>query len=350
VKKTLAELLTNSPTAILPAAIVQRASRAARVWCVVRSLDHPDNGGTGCGLVRITLEKLGEYLKRSPRSVWRYVREAKAKGFFRRCDFAAGEFEIEYTGLKPLAKLLGLPGLGAIGEFPLQEICHAKAYAAEIQAEDLQRQSFYLMKKEWGKYSRKAKLACELLAQEELSARMPGDAFIARGKRLLYLGPHWRPFGASQAGIAKKLGVSVRTVQYRFCAAWREERNLPLLNKAQAAHQIKQEYPVEYLRLFYKFAEKPDEKHVFYGNRLFEVGTNLYHSTVALRSQKMRKADYVTEGFTLIRTRHEDPNGGDKITVYSPKRTTNTAVFSVAPGRNTRGLQSSLAEKEMPDK
>jgi len=295
-QKTLMQLLTNSQTAILPAGIVQRASRAARIWCVVRSTDHPDNGGTGCGLVKITLDKLAEYLKRSPRSVWRYISEAKAHGFFRRCDFAAGEFEIEYTGLKPLAKLLGLKSLGAIGEFPLQEICHAKAFAAEIQAEDLQRQSFHQMKKEWGvRFSRGARVAAELLA-ESSSARVSGDVFVARGKRCLYLAPHWRPFGASQQGIADRIGVSLRTVQYRLSHGWRAERHLPYLNKAQSAHQVHEDCPKSFLKDFYRLEEDAPGKYIFMGARLFERGCNLYDSSaVTLRSSRFRKAEFRAE-------------------------------------------------------
>jgi len=285
----------NEPVAILPASIVQIASRAARLWIVVRSLDHPLNGGNGSGLVRISIDELCQWLNRSERSIWRYLKDALSKKFLHSCHCENGQLQIEYRGLKSLCRLLGLDGLGAISEFPLKEIQHAKTRATDTQAEKLQAQSFHKMKEDFGRFARGSKKAAELLFNSSSSEKVPGDAVIARGKRLLYLEPYWRPFGGSQKQIADRLGVSLRTVQYRLSNTWREARDIPLIDKAQTAHQILSECPKAFLRDFMKLEENSEQKYVFLGSRLFEVGTNLYSTGVLLRSMRRRKAEYTEE-------------------------------------------------------
>lgn len=278
--------------AILPAAIVQPASRAARLWCLVRSLDHPENGGTGGGLVEISIDELCKGLNRSERSVWRYLRDSLAKGYLHSCHCEYGQLRIAYRGLKSLCKLLGLAHMGAIGQFPLEQLEHAKAHATDIQAEKLQAQSFHQMKKEYKKFATGARQASDLLLQSTSSAKVPGDVVIARGERLLYLAPHWRPFGASQQGMADRLGVSLRTVQYRLSHSWREERGIPAISKAQSAHQILEDASKEFAQNFYRLDWNAEQKYVFLGSRLFEVGCNLYDTGIILRHQRRRQAEY----------------------------------------------------------
>lgn len=276
----------------MPAGIVQVASRAARLWCVIRSIDHPDNGGTGSGLVEISLAELCRWLNRSERSVWRYLKDAIAKKYLHSCHCEYGQLRIEYRGLKSLCKILGLAHMGAIGEFPLENIEHAKAHATDIQAEKLQAQSFHQMKKEFHKFAKGARQASALLMRSTSSAKVPGDVVIARGERLLYLGPHWRPFGGSQQGIANRLGVSLRTVQYRLSHSWREDRGIPALAKAQTARQILEEASKEFAQNFYQLDWNSEQKYVFLGARLFQVGCNLYDTGVTLRSQRRQRAEY----------------------------------------------------------
>jgi hypothetical protein len=285
----------NTPLAILPAAIVQAASRAARLWCLVRSLDNPINGGTGTGIYRITLRELCQRLKRSERSIWRYLKDAETKGYIYPYRWDGDQLVIEYVGLKNLARHLGLKIMGAIGEFPLEEIPHAKARAADIVAEKLQAQSIYQRDKEWGKFARGAKSAAELLASPTSSAKVPGEVVISRGNRLLYLEPHWRPFGGTQRVIADRLEVSTRTIQYRLSNNWRASRGIPTIEKAQTAHQVFEECPKEFLQGFMGLEENASQKYVWMGRKLFKRGTNLYDTGILLRSHRFRQAEYNDE-------------------------------------------------------
>jgi hypothetical protein len=285
----------SNQLAILPAAIVQPASRAARLWCLVRSLDHPINGGNGSGCHRITLQELCQRLNRSERSIWRYLKEAESKGYIYPYHWDGNRLVIEYVSLKNLSKHLGLKMMGAIGVFPLQEIEHAKTRATDIVAEKLQAQSFYQMMKEWGRFARGAKPAAILLAIKTLSAKVPGEVFITRGNRLLYLEPHWRPFGGAQQTIATRLEVSTRTVQYRLSNTWRTSRDIPAIEKAQSAHQVFEECPKEFLQGFMRLEENASQKYVWMGRKLFKRGTNLYDTGVLLRAQRFRQAEYNDE-------------------------------------------------------
>jgi DNA-binding Lrp family transcriptional regulator len=286
------ERFGREPVAILPAAIVQQASRAARLWCVVRSLDNPVNDGNGSGLVEIEMSELCRWLNRSERSVWRYIKEALSKGYLHnyRCEY--GRLWIEYRGLRSLAKHLGLQGLGSIGIFRLDEIEHIKARATDIEAEKLQAQSDHQRRKEWGKFAKGAKSAAELLDSAPFSARVSGGEAIARGKRLIYLEPFWRPFGGSQQGIADRLGVSVRTVQYRLDNSWRTSRGLATIDKAQSARQVFEECPKEFLSDFLRLEDTDKGRYVFLGRRLFFVGCNLYYTGVLMRGCRYRQSEY----------------------------------------------------------
>jgi hypothetical protein len=282
----------ETPVAILPAAIVQPASRAARLWCLVRSLDHPINGGNGSGCYRITLQELCQRLNRSERSIWRYLKEAEVKGYIYPYHWDGNQLVIEYVGLKNLSKHLGLKMMGAIGRFPLEEIQHAKTRATDIAAEKLQAQSSHQKNKEWGKFAKGSKSAAELLAVKTSSAKVPGEVVIARGHRLLYLEPHWRPFGGCQETIADRLDVSIRTIQYRLSNTWRASRGIPEIEKAQSAHQVFEECPREFLQGFMRLEENASQRYVWMGRRLFKRGTNLYDTGVSLCSQRYRQAEY----------------------------------------------------------
>ena len=313
--------------AILPANIVSPASRAAKIWCVVRSIDHPDNGGTGCGLVKISMKDLCYYLRRSERSVWRYIKEAqpkdevknpKGKGYFYRCEFSGGIFTIEYRGLKSLTRHLGLESIGPIGEVPLVKIQHAATFACDLVAEQLQGQSFFQMKKEAGKAASGQKSASELLSEDAPSVRVPGGDIIARGKRLLYLSADWLVFGGSQKTIADRLGCSVRTVQNRLSNVWRGERGIPFISKAQSAKEVIEGCPGAFLDKLISFEEDAN-RFVRLGRRLFKVGCNLYESPVESRSQRFRKKEFWayyngSEESTKIRrapkTLHHTTGGG----------------------------------------
>lgn len=275
--------------AILPIHFVQPASRAARLWAYVRSLDNPVNGGSGRGVICIPFIELQEGLNRSERSVFRYLADAKAKGFIYSYRVRRGMVRIRYVAIEKVAEKLGLSQLGPVVRFPLEQLPQAKVKAAEGQLLHTQQASFWEMKADWGKFARGSKTAEELLSSD----KVPGGVVITRGERLLYLHPHWRPFGAAQAPAAETLGVSTRTIQYRLSDSWREERGLEPLNKAQTAKQVYEDMPLDYLVDLVKHKERSDERFVFLGQRLFEVGTNLYEfADLQLHSQRRRKTEY----------------------------------------------------------
>lgn len=281
---------SNHTIGILPVEFVQPASRAARLWCLVRSLDHPDNGGQGSGLLSIDMCDLIVGLGRSGRSCYRYLKAAKDKGFIHWYRVTGETVTLKYCSLERIAKRLELKTLGAVVNFPLSELPHAKAIAAEGMAESLQAQSFYKMKTQWGRFARNQPKADQLLTGSA-SEKLAG-VLLGRGKRLLYLAPHWRRFGGSQRTIADRLGVSTRTIQNRLDHSWRHERGMQPIHKAQTAQQVYEDYDPALWKELYKFTPNANERWIKLGRRLFERGCNLYRTQCELRSQKCRKALY----------------------------------------------------------
>lgn len=280
----------NHTTGILPVEFVQPASRAARLWCYARSTDHPDNGGQGSGLISFSMCDLIVALNRSGRSCYRYLKAAKQQGFIYWYRVEGETITLKYCSLERIAKRLELKTIGAVVNFPLSELPHAKAIAAEGQAEALQAQSYFKMKVQWGRFAKGQPKAAEILTGS--ASEKSAGVLVARGRRLAYFAPHWRPFGGSQRTIADRLGVSTRTIQNRLSHSWRHERGMAPLDKAQAAHQVYEDYDPALWKELYKYTPKANERWIKFGRRLFERKTNLYATQCELRPQRRRKAFY----------------------------------------------------------
>lgn len=305
------QLPCGNDTAILPVGFVQVASRAARLWAYVRSVDHPENGGWGTGVVEILFSELQRALNRSERSVYRYLADAKSKGFIHSYRVRHDWVRVRYCSLERIASRLGLERLGLIACFPLNDMEFAKVRCTEAQAVSLQNQSWHEMRKDWRKLAADTNRPEKILSSDTVA----GGALIARGKRLVYLRSRQRPFGGSQREIAARLGVSERTVQYRLSTPWREARWLEPINKAQTAYQICEDYPLEMKKDVYRFCDDAAAKLVLMGRNLFRVGTNLYSiPEVRIRTQKYRKARYLRKlGVVAVTkaTRKENERRGE---------------------------------------
>lgn len=310
--------------AILPVNFVQVASRAARLWAFVRSIDNPINGGQGVGKVEILFSELAAGLNRSERSVFRYLSDALSKGFIHSYRVRRGWVKIRYCSLARIASRLGLERIGVVASFPLIDLEFSKVRCTEAQALAIQNQSWHQMKKEWNKFANETLKADKLLTCEKV-ARGP---VLGRGKRLLYMRSRQRAFGGSQNAIANRLDVSIRTVQYRLSNQWRESRLLVPINKAQTAREICEEYPLEMKRDFYDFTPGAAAKLVLMGRRLYQVGTNLYDvPEVKVMSARYRKSRYL------------------RMIGASPV-TSATTNFLSAPGEGIRRFVNDFLEKE----
>lgn len=287
-----------TPTCILPSRFLARHYRAAKIWALIRAMDHPDNGGTGCGRVKCSITELASHLRQSHRSVYRHIKEALDFGFFqsvRSLPAQPGWIEVHYFGLSQVGRNLYLDAIGPIAEFNLEELPHAKVKATEAAAEWLQNASYHLMREQWGRYAKEAPRADDLLTNSK-SVKESGVQ-VARGQRLLYLAPNWRPFGASQQRIAEEVGCSERTIGRRFSNDWRSHHNQPSILKLQTAQQILEDCSKREAKAFVRVAgDDAKSRLVFLGKRLFLVGTNLYEFPQTwLRSQRFRKGEFLRQ-------------------------------------------------------
>lgn len=333
IPNVMQEEASIATTGILPVEFVQPASRAAKLWCYARSLDHPDNGGMGSGLISFELCDLIIALNRSGRSCYRYLKAAKDKGFIHWYRVEGERITLKYCSLERVAKKLELKTLGPVVNFPLSELPHAKAIATEGMAESLQAQSYYKMRTQWGRFAKNQPKADRLLSSPA-SEKLAG-VLLGRGKRLLYLAPHWRRFGGSQQTIADRLGVSKRTIQNRLSHSWRHERGMVPIDKAQTAYQVYSDYDPALWKELYKFTPKANERWIKLGRRLFERGTNLYRTQCELRSQKCRKALFreaialSTDNLCLSPETPAQAGGGRDLDLYVPEKSgvVKTEVF-----------------------
>ena len=308
----------RNPHIILPAVFAYLGEHGTReglaggckLWCLVRSYDNPINGGSGRGIVNLDLDLVARLFDVSYRTIFRYLRSGKQRGFFRYWRCKSNLLTVIYSSPTSIALNHQLEQLGAVVEADASRIGQIKTLSVEGAIEQKQAQSYTAHRKEWGKFAKGAATAGHLLSHTcNKSVRV-----LARGKRLLYLAPDWRPFGASQIGIAADLGISPRTVQYHTCKSWREVREIPELEKAQAAHQINEDMPKAFNKLLYDSHPEKRGKWVFLGSRMFEVRSNLYSCPMYLRPYRYRKAFYRDVDYPLEFHPEEDLKEYQRVT------------------------------------
>lgn len=283
----------STPICIIPAKFVQSHSRAARVWSVVRSIDHPDNHGTGCGKIKIHIGDLAAILNRSIRSAYRYIKAGLSSKFLHSCHNSNGELTIHYASLTRIAKQLELDGIGAIAQFNLEEIDHVSTRISEAAAMHLQRGSVWQAKRKNKSQAKQIKYPDQLLDNCLTSDRLPGWGVIQRGGRMLYLSEDWIPVGVSEKAIGAYVGCSERTIQRRFANRWRQERGLEPLNKAQAAVLIAADMSPQERKFYIECAPVEIRSRLLsYGRGVYLCGTNLYSTDTIVRAQHWRQEEY----------------------------------------------------------
>ena len=197
----------------------------ARLWHVLRALDTE-----GTGRVYFGVGDIATLMSVSPQTIYRWLKQGLGIWWRsrRRID---DQVELYLSGVAAVACALGVDGLGAIAEVPLDTLTRmgSKALATALEAEYRQRQAYWAAKKAKKGQAKKSVFDPHDAASSDNFPGAKGMAVVNNGFQIP---------GASVAGIAKTVGRSQSTIKRRLNNRWRIDRNIEPIQKKRVAIEL----------------------------------------------------------------------------------------------------------------
>lgn len=295
----------------IPADLLNSA-RYSALWALVRELSN------GRGWVTVSMDLLEKLLKRTRRTIQKWIKLCVRDGWFRHVKkLDDGIYQIFHASLIKVSKLVGLRKLGACAKICFTRFADSKRTATDIAVQVFQEQARWNQLQNAPRGADSASVltvidsALEISAREELSRyKLRGIQirdvssndliFVDRGTDLM--------FSVSQKGIGKILGMSQQGVSsrlkntpvrlkrdvpitraFRVATAIRDHRNR-MVRTTKAAHKCKIE--MAYKAGDYELASKLESQFVSEGF-LWQSQASLYvpHG-IEIQSSKRLKSRY----------------------------------------------------------
>lgn len=215
------------------------------MWLLVRA---SDTKGAGC--VWVSVAELAEYFGIKENAVIRRFYTARDKGFFTEAYVKDGRMKVRYKSAEKLAYLHGITSFGAIDEVDFKVVNSVQkliSFVTHSEAKRLQEQSFYAASKAAKKHDSdtygQTPVCLEELAiftpvgklssgrskpvkkqKSEVSNKQQSSDNLAGNYKLIryvtdtavFVGSDFLLYGASQAGVAIKMGRQERTARRRL--------------------------------------------------------------------------------------------------------------------------------------
>ena len=197
----------------------------ARLWHVLRALDTE-----GTGRVYFAVSDLAFLMSVSSNTIYRWLKQGLGIWWRsrRRVD---DQVELYLSGIAKVACALGVDGLGAIAEVPLDNLTRmgSKALATALEAEYRQRQAYWAAKKAKKGHAKKSVIDPHDAASSDNFPGAKGMAVVRNGFQIP---------GASIAGIAKTVERSQSTIKRRLNNQWRIDRDIEPIQKKRVATEL----------------------------------------------------------------------------------------------------------------
>src|SRR4028119_2018151 len=232
-----------------PARLFPHFGRQLNIWLLARRFDNSrhKHGGKnkGSGIGSFTLLAATRILGKSPGHIRRLLRDAKVSGLIRRYNQCDGHITVYYSSLERAIAIAGLDQLGPVAAINIDDLKNLHIIATEVEAQHLQRASFYQQRQE----------ETQQIKAQDSNPEQPTTQMVApitlltcdklarvsrKSDRFIFCEPGFRFYGGSQAAIAQLRGVSQATVsrhlsnKYRLAATpirgFRQEL-LPIIKK-----------------------------------------------------------------------------------------------------------------------
>ncbi|WP_143598324.1 hypothetical protein [Tolypothrix sp. NIES-4075] len=188
----------------------------ARLWYLCRGLDV-----WGRGYAELPVELCCSVLKISSQTLYRWLKDGKAAGAFRKGNIRRGVLRIYMSGLHKVCFKLGLTDWAGVVDLRLSEVNqNIRQLVTGACTQDLQSKSHYaavtnLKKRERAFFA--PPKADAILQSKKVSSQKSDEGQILFllhvGEKRAFVSRSFVPFGASQRSIGSKLGISDRTVR-----------------------------------------------------------------------------------------------------------------------------------------
>jgi hypothetical protein len=213
-----------------PARLFPHFGRQLKVWLLARRFDnsrHKHRGKNfGSGIGSFTLLAATRILGHSPGHIRRLLRDAKVSGLIRRYNQRDGRITVYYSSLEKAIAIAGLDQLGPVAAINIDDLKNLHIIATEVEAQHLQRASFYQQRQE----------ETQQIKAQDSNPEQPTTQMVApitlltcdklarvsrKSDRFIFCEPGFRFYGGSQEAIAQLRGLSQATVSRHLSNKYR---------------------------------------------------------------------------------------------------------------------------------
>jgi Bifunctional DNA primase/polymerase, N-terminal len=213
-----------------PARLFPHFGRQLNLWLLARRFDnsrHKHRGKNfGSGIGSFTLLAATRILGRSPGHIRRLLHDAKVSGLIRRYNQRDGRITVYYSSLERAIAIAGLDQLGPIAAINIDDLRNLHIIATEVEAQHLQRASFYQQRQE-----ETQQIKAQDSHPEQPTTQMVAPATLltcdklarvsGKSDRFIFCEPGFRFYGGNQAAIAQLRGLSQATVSRHLSNKYR---------------------------------------------------------------------------------------------------------------------------------
>lgn len=216
-----------------PVRLFKYFRRPLAIWLLARRFDNSrqSHSGTnkGSGIGSFTLLAASRILGRSKGHVRKLLCEASKLGLLRKYTQHGDWITCYYTSFEKIIVIAGLDDIGPIAAVSIDDLSELNILATEIEAQNLQRVSYYSKQQEEGRRNKEegkdpAKTLTRIIRPSDLlhPCEIPARV-LAKGDRFLYCESEFQFYGGSQEGIGQRRGISTSTVGRHLSNRYRLE-------------------------------------------------------------------------------------------------------------------------------
>lgn len=201
-----------------------------RVWLLARRFDVSrwKNAGKskGSGIGEFTLTAASLILKRSPGHIRKLLSAAKNSGLIRSYKQRGDWITVYYSSLEKAIAIAGIDKLGPIAAINVDDLRNLHIIATEVEAQNLQRQSFYCQRLEEVEQIKSrgddpGKTLTQIVKPIDLHTCEKPARVLAKGDRFIYCESGFRFYGGSQVSVAQLRGLSPASVSRHLSNSYR---------------------------------------------------------------------------------------------------------------------------------
>ena len=227
------------------------------VWLLARRFDISrwENSGKskGSGIGKFTLKGASQILGRTPGHIRKLLCAAKHSGLIQNYKQAGDWITVFYSSLERATAIADLDKLGPVAAINIDGLRNLHIIATEVEAQNLQRQSFYCQRLEEVEQIKSrgddpGKTSTQIVRPIDLHTCGKPARVLGKGDRFIYCESGFRFYGGSQVSIAQLRGLSPTTVSRHLSNSYRLvptpvrgfRKDLPPVIKKQLVEKLPQ--------------------------------------------------------------------------------------------------------------